>query len=580
MARMIPDYISNECLSSAEAYMFNRLKKELPQEYYVFHSLSLAMHESKIQAEVDFVLLSSNGIMCLEIKGGRVSCKKNTWIYTNRYGKHHYKSESPFRQVTSAMYALRRAVIKEFGENSVQSKITYGYLVVFPDVSFEITSPEWDPERIVDKKIRSTDLLTIIENKYEYSISERKRVSKDTIPLLSEDDIEKFRNFLRGEFETVVPLHIRVDDISKRRISLSQEQYEVLDQVSDNPRNLIYGGAGTGKTLVATEKFRRNIRTGLKTLLLCYNRNLARRIRKQLFDEKLPIESLNVYNIHSYALKILYEKNIINKSQTEFDDKFLNEDLLQLFIEYLDNNGNELSFDELIIDEGQDLRDLRHIKIISKLLKGGISDGKWYWFEDHNQNIFNVNQLSGPEEFTSVFSKYHLTYNFRNTYPISLYTSLLTDRRLEKNKIMEGPGVKIEYYENPDEQKIALKKLVKDFLAQGIAVEDILILSRLTEKKSVINDMVNISGVPLRNYSNFPEDRGSIKYSTIQSFKGLESKAVIVTDIDSIDSDEFKNLYYVGLTRANVLLALCMHQKNKIVIENNADRLGRTLFNS
>ena len=43
---------------------------------------------------------------------------------------------------------------------------------------------------------------------------------------------------------------------------------------------------------------------------------------------------------------------------------------------------------------------------------------------------------------------------------------------------------------------------------------------------------------------------GQLQYSTIHAFKGLDSPAVIVTDLDRRLVPNFESLLYVGLTRA------------------------------
>ena len=45
--------------------------------------------------------------------------------------------------------------------------------------------------------------------------------------------------------------------------------------ISDNPRCLIEGAAGTGKTVLALEYSRRQVKKGNKVLLLCFNRLLG-----------------------------------------------------------------------------------------------------------------------------------------------------------------------------------------------------------------------------------------------------------------------------------------------------------------
>ena len=48
-------------------------------------------------------------------------------------------------------------------------------------------------------------------------------------------------------------------------------------------------------------------------------------------------------------------------------------------------------------------------------------------------------------------------------------------------------------------------------------------------------------------------------FSTVHSFKGLESPVVILIDFDSLDYDQQKNLMYVGMTRARSALYVIMN---------------------
>jgi superfamily I DNA/RNA helicase len=43
---------------------------------------------------------------------------------------------------------------------------------------------------------------------------------------------------------------------------------------------------------------------------------------------------------------------------------------------------------------------------------------------------------------------------------------------------------------------------------------------------------------------------GATKYSSIYRFKGLEAPAVVITDVDEVDTPVSRSLFYVGCTRA------------------------------
>ena len=51
---------------------------------------------------------------------------------------------------------------------------------------------------------------------------------------------------------------------------------------------------------------------------------------------------------------------------------------------------------------------------------------------------------------------------------------------------------------------------------------------------------------------------GQVQYCTIHAFKGLESPAVIVTDLDRSLVPNFESLLYIGLTRATDRLVAVM----------------------
>ncbi len=58
-----------------------------------------------------------------------------------------------------------------------------------------------------------------------------------------------------------------------------------------------------------------------------------------------------------------------------------------------------------------------------------------------------------------------------------------------------------------------------------------------------------------------------VRFSTIHSFKGLESPVVIVADIDEVDEGDPQSLLYVAMSRARSLLILMVRERAKRSIE-------------
>lgn len=97
MVKMIPDLLSQDIRSQAEARLFREFRDyDTTQRYIILHSLALSEHVHNIFGEIDFVVICSKGVLCIEVKGGEVSCNGGVWSFTNRYGKVSQKTEGPF----------------------------------------------------------------------------------------------------------------------------------------------------------------------------------------------------------------------------------------------------------------------------------------------------------------------------------------------------------------------------------------------------------------------------------------------------------------------------------------------------
>src|SRR5437868_13318635 len=106
MARMIPMVYDEGTASAAEKRIFHLLAND-PElaDWQVIHSLGLAQRSAGPYGEIDFVVLTPCGaVICLEIKGGRVSCKDGTWTTTDRFGTVSYLKKSPFMQARDGMF--------------------------------------------------------------------------------------------------------------------------------------------------------------------------------------------------------------------------------------------------------------------------------------------------------------------------------------------------------------------------------------------------------------------------------------------------------------------------------------------
>src|SRR5687767_12519916 len=99
MATMVPDRF-DEATSTAERRVFERLRVDPDTRgWTALHSLALSRRGRRPYGEIDFVVLVPDlGIVCLEVKGGRVSCRGGVWRTKDQFGHETDLTRSPFQQ--------------------------------------------------------------------------------------------------------------------------------------------------------------------------------------------------------------------------------------------------------------------------------------------------------------------------------------------------------------------------------------------------------------------------------------------------------------------------------------------------
>ena len=94
------------------------------------------------------------------------------------------------------------------------------------------------------------------------------------------------------------PLKAKMAQAESTLITLTQEQVGILQSIRRNRRAVILGGAGTGKTVLATEKARKLAQEGLNTLFLCYNKPLQEYLAATLKDTGVRVQTFHGLVFH------------------------------------------------------------------------------------------------------------------------------------------------------------------------------------------------------------------------------------------------------------------------------------------
>lgn len=580
MARMIPDYVHVDCKSNAERKLFSRFREELGNDYIVLHSLGLARHERKLRSEIDFVVICSKGVLTIEVKGGRVTQQNGQWLFTDRYGVPHRARESPFDQASSAMYSLRRSCGKRFGPHSCQAKCTFGFCVLFADITANWDLVSVDERRSLDRGDLARPMSLTIEDQFEYSSAEIRRVTGGAVEPsgLSAKDMSCLVDFLRGDFDFVPALAHYIDSSHSQLLNLTEEQYQIVDGLGECERVLIRGMAGTGKTVLAARKCRTEALKGRRVLYLCFNRFLAASLRRCFQQDLLLSGAVEVSTLHSYAMGMIEDAGLDSQLVGCPDRELYRDRVPVLFTEAFVRLHDEAPFDVLVVDEGQDLRLAAYADVFDWSLKGGLAGGMWAWFEDGQQDIF-LEDVSGAERLDlAAFSPmaFQLTRNCRNTLPISVFTSLVSGAGTLQCLVTSGPRVVHHFYDSRKHQLKLLTNELRQLLGGGVLARDIVVLSSRGCSNSVIGDLIAQKDFDAVPYGTGHRDE-QLRFATIQSFKGLESKVIVLTDVEALSWARDRALNYVACSRAMSYLSILMSKKTKAQYSSMAAEFGLRL---
>lgn len=487
-------------------------------------------------------------------------CNDGVWEYTNRYNKTDTSNVGPFNQARDAMFSLRTAVSREFGKGHKFNKILSGFLCAFPHVSFDRHSVEYEPWQILDK-----DSLENIEAFFKNLVSNfidkhrTQRWFSQEVSLPDNETLEQLCDFLRGDFERIRTIKERLEEFDKQVKSYTDEQYRILDHIPLNDRSVTQGSAGTGKTMIAMESAARSALEGKSVFLSCFNRLIGEWMQKQLEEyEEITVSSLHRF-LFEESKGFDYDRTMENKQ--DFYSRYLPGLLTDIY-----TKGISPKFDKLIIDEGQDLIREEYLDLFDSMLKGGLANGQWEVYGDfERQAIFA--QRSREDMFSLIGkydnpSKFFLKINCRNTKQIGEETSLISGFETPPFLLEYLEGIPVEYafFNSPAQQKELVLKQLNQLFEKDLPRNDLIILSQRKFENSCIS---SLSGVEIRNIKHTNEivkEQEYLGFTTVQSYKGMESNYVMITDIVDLESEAAKSLLYVAMSRARYGLIMLVSE--------------------
>ena len=513
--RMIPGQVGPGA-SRAEIQIFDLLSAlEVPGWTYAFHSLNLPEHERKRVCEIDFLLLGERGLLVLEVKGGRVSRREGIWYTRDLRGMSHRLKESPFEQASTAMFSLEAKLSQRTGHHLTSSTV-FGYGAVFPDVRFTTVSVEWEPEMVLDSACMNADPLAAkldqLGSFWENKPGRRRRLSRE--------NVKRYLNLLRQDFELVPSLQQLSRTIEAELVALTELQYRTLDTYSRNPRLIVEGGAGTGKTMLAAEICRRARGVGDSVMLTCRSGILAGFIKAQAgLDEVITIPFHQIATIPGESV------------------------------------------DLMVVDEAQDIINPEDLRYLDRVLSGGLANGRWVVLLDSNNQRglvgrYDDNAMAELRSYRP--TEISLRDNCRNTVEIITATQRRTGADL--GVTTAGHGLEVTVVKgSPSSVTEKLASVLEQLENEQIPMNNITLLSPYSFTNSVFasipsswrNRIDTLDLIRLR-----APTPGRIGFAQVADFKGLESPFVILESTKSAEASALRALLYVGMTRARAALWL------------------------
>lgn len=490
---LVPDLadIEKTARSGAERRIARLLRDvEGDPDAVAFHSVKLRSHAYKQQAEADFVVLWKRVVVVIEAKGGGVGKYEGVWYSIDRRNDWHKLTSSPMEQAQSAMYALRDILAKE-GVGWFAHEAS----VITPDIDTPPHSVEWRPTHWLAKDDMTASGLTAALD--AIVASARKPPMGQKLAR-----IEDLRARLFCEFTRMPVIDAQRGAVIEEQNRATTGQARVLSSLARNPRMMVFGGAGTGKSLVLAEAAKQEADQGRSVLITFRSPRLVEFFASRVQDRPLDV-------IPFEALK-----------------------------------GGK-TYDIVFVDEAQDLMTPEAMDTLDAVVVGGRTSGRWRMFMDKN-NQSHVDGAFDDDTFQIIESEalsVDLDLNVRNTRAMVHMVKEYLGADLGDPGIVHGEKVTWHSPDGPADVHAA-ESVARQLVADGVRPESIWIIS-----------------VTSVDHTRKTTD-GFVVTSPI-SAKGLEAEHVVVCDMPPSFGIAESAAFYVAVTRARVSLHIVVSEEDR-----------------
>lgn len=522
----------------------------------VWHDLKLPEHSDnynyykKTSAQIDFVIFSKLGVIIIEVKGGPISTMDNTFYYGKEFETK--MKQNPFKQAEGYKFTLKDKIL-----NNIKNCF-FCEVVAFPHVEYPFESKLIDSNLLWTKykaPSYNNSIEKFIVRATEYSKIKHKKHFRN-YKELSPKELASIKKILS-------PLII--DRNQKNSINtlewLGIQNIEILEGLYKNPRIMIEGPPGSGKTTIAKAFIDKQ--QNKNGIYLCWNSLLMH-----------------------YTISVLEERNLTNKVEVttffrffkKLNPNYLYDELTSMseddFYEMVKNTINKLEdedklipYDFIVIDEAQDFFDKGLDVFINKFsgFNGqGLNNGNSLIIYDIDQSYAmsgrNVAEIA--DLMTEYYSHYKLNEvkrSAQNPDIRKLASEVLENPEIISNQAFEKDYSEIKIFQHKTLQEVK-KHILKNILIpiretdSSLIGKDCVLLIESTFLKGSykggedLRELLIIKDVEELDENNIADTANKLRYTSILKYKGLEKKNVFLVISEPTELNKYE--IFVGLTRA------------------------------
>lgn len=555
-----------------EIEMFKRIFADCNNSEYTWHfwhNLRLPVSiKNQTEIQIDFLLVCEAGVIIVEVKGGKVGIEQGFFYYeVSRERK--FMDRSPFDQASDYMYALINNKIIS------SSQLFLSTVCAFPHTYMEHTSA--NPNADLGYKLWARKQQDSSDCSFADFVIDILNSDKDKKgwrrPMLSSKEVEIAIQSLLFTFRdrsSNVYSERGMEAILER---LNIDNLSAFQSLQKNDRLFIEGGPGTGKTTIAKayiEKFHT-----LRGLYLCWNKLLEAKINKEIIGCSLTNCRVEQFASFVFSLQSKVDNGIVITLEELSEGRSL-EKLSSLF-NSIREQTDFVPYDYIIIDEAQDVLDKGAVQLLNSLTAvthDGISSGRYLVFFDTEQGYNHQNRQIDEiaDAVAQNGARFVLDVNKRvptNKEIVSFAKSLLEGESaielLDRINAENYDSVKTLYF-NGAKSLIKHLNAVKAEIREGSRNwNDYVVLADSSTKHELVSEsemfydrIATIDGIKELNVRNICSDTGELPFTSILSYKGLESKHVILVINGRQEVNQLE--LYIGMTRAIIDLQILILQ--------------------